>query len=74
VVNIVGTPGPVIGPTVDIARAVATALLPRPRMSRIHTQLLAATPPGKRRALAGKLAQMSADDLAAAVSAAIEEA
>lgn len=74
VVNIVGTPGPVLGSAVDIARTLASALLPRPRVSRIHTQLLAAAPPASRRALAAKLADMSTEDLAVAVSAAFDAA
>lgn len=58
-----GNCGAVIGPEFDIARELATSLLPAGGATRLVAELLALVPPSKRRQLARTLVDMSTDDL-----------
>jgi hypothetical protein len=56
-----GKCGPVIGAECDIARELAVALLPTGGATRLAAELLALTPPAKRRRLAKALLDVPVD-------------
>ena len=65
VVNYTSNVGTTIGPSVDIARELAIALLPSSGVGRLQVELLAAIPASSRRRVAQALAKLTDEELVA---------